>query len=129
MKRDSKNYSNDASEVSDGCKTPDESVTSDILGGVDYNREDEDSVSERLGRGSYLSSGRRSVNKDPYDDKSNRNTSARPVARRSVSRELFDLKYNTGRTSPSPYSPSSIVETDSLLSPRYSRYSREGSSS
>jgi len=42
---------------------------------------------------------------------------------------LFDLKYNSGRTSPSPYSPSSIVETDSLLSPRYSRYSREGSSS
>jgi len=129
MKRDSKNYSNDASEVSDGYKTPDESVTSDILGGADYNREDEDSVSERLGRGSYLSSGRRSVNKDPYDDKSNRYTSARPVARRSVSRELFDLKYNTGRISPSPYH-SSIPDNDPISpsSRRMSRISREGSS-
>merc|ERR1712037_451177 len=72
---------------------------------------------------------RRSTTNELFEERPSRYTSARPVARRSVSRELFDLKYNSGRTSPSPYSPSSIVETDSLLSPRYSRYSREGSSS
>ena len=132
LRRDGNRHSNDISEVSDGIRTPDESesLTSDVFG----VKEGEDSLSERLNRASYLSSGRRSVNKDPLDDKSSRYTSARPVARRSVSRELFDLKYNTGKVSPSPYH-STLTESDPLsssaLSPpsrRISRISREGSS-
>ena len=100
-------------------------------------REGEESLSERLTRPSYLSSGRLSATKDPgYEERSasSRYTSARPVARRSVSRELFDLKYNTGKISPTPYY-SSLSETEPLssaLSPvsrRVGRVGREGSSS
>ena len=131
LRRAGKIHSNDVSEVSDGIRTPDsESVTSDIFGVPDFVREGEESVSERLTRPSYLSSGRLSVTKDPggYEDRSgsSRYTSARPVARRSVSRELFDLKYNTGKISPTPYY-SSLSETEPLssaLSPVSRRVSR-----
>jgi len=94
-------------------------------------REGEESLSERLTRPSYLSSGRLSATKDPgYEERSasSRYTSARPVARRSVSRELFDLKYNTGKISPTPYY-SSLSETEPLssaLSPVSRRVSRVG---
>jgi len=122
------------SEVSDGVRTPDESesLTSDVLAVPEFAREGEDSLSERLQRSSFISnSGRRSATKEMYEDKP-RYTSARPVARRSVSRELFDLKYNTGKISPSPYSTLPESETYSgALSPpsrRISRLSREGSS-
>ena len=131
LRREAKIHSNDVSEVSDGLRTPDsESVTSDIFGVPDFIREGEESLSERLTRPSYLSGGRR-------EERTARYTSARPVARRSVSRELFDLKYNTGKISPTPYY-SSLSETDPLssaLSPvsrrvsRTSREGREGSSS
>ena len=131
LRREGNRHSNDVSELSDGIRTPDESesLASDVFG----VRDGEDSLSDRLNRSSYLSSGRRSANKDPLDDKSSRYTSARPVARRSVSRELFDLKYNTGKVSPSPHY-STLNESDQLstaLSPpsrRISRISREGSS-
>ena len=142
LRRAGKIHSNDVSEVSDGIRTPDsESVTSDIFGVPDFVREGEESLSERLTRPSYLSSGRLSVTKDPagFEERpgSSRYTSARPVARRSVSRELFDLKYNTGKISPTPYY-SSLSETEPLtsaLSPgsrratRGAREAREGSSS
>ena len=131
LRREGNRHSNDVSELSDGIRTPDESesLASDAFG----VRDGEDSLSDRLNRSSYLSSGRRSANKDSLDDKSSRYTSARPVARRSVSRELFDLKYNTGKISPSPHY-STLNETEQLtsaLSPpsrRISRISREGSS-
>ena len=136
LRREGKIHSNDVSEVSDGFRTPDESIASEILDVPDFVKEGEDSLSDRLGRSSYLSSsGRRSANKEPYEDKSGRYTSARPVARRSVSRELFDLKYNTGKISPSPYHSILSEQQDPLssaLSPpsrRISRISREGSSS
>ena len=133
LRRAGKIHSNDVSEVSDGIRTPDsESVTSDIFGVPDFVREGEESLSERLTRPSYLSSGRLSVTKDPgYEERpgSSRYTSARPVARRSVSRELFDLKYNTGKISPTPYySPLSETEPlSSALSPVSRRVSRVGS--
>ena len=132
LRREGNRHSNDVSELSDGIRTPDESesLASDVYGA----RDGDDSLSDRLNRSSYLSSGRRSANKDPLEDKSSsRYTSARPVARRSVSRELFDLKYNTGKVSPSPHY-STLNETEQLtsaLSPpsrRISRISREGSS-
>jgi len=143
LRREGLQRSADASEISDGFKTPDdsESITSDIFGVPDFVKEGEESFKDRLQRSSNLSRvdensslsstsrPRRAAANDLFEERPSRYTSARPVARRSVSRELFDLKYNTGRTSPSPYSPSSMAETDSLLSPRYSRYSREGSSS
>ena len=142
LRREGLQRSTDASEISDGFKTPDsESITSDIFGVPDFVKEGEESFKERLQRSSNLSRvdentslgtsarpARRSVTNELFDpDRSARYTSARPVARRSVSHELFDLKYNAGRTS--PYSPSSLTEPDPLVSPRYSRYSREGSSS
>jgi len=131
LRKEGKIHSNDVSEVSDGLRTPDsESITSDIFGVPDLIREGEESLSERLTRPSFLSGGRR-------EDRTARYTSARPVARRSVSRELFDLKYNTGKISPTPYY-SSLSETEPLssaLSPvsrrvgRVGREGREGSSS
>ena len=145
LRREGKIRSTDVSEISDGLRTPDsESVTSDIFGVPDFVKEGEESVGDRISRSSYLSrvdennslansarSGRKSVTKEPLEDRPIRYTSARPVARRSVSRELFDIKYNTGKTSPSPYS--TITEPESsVLSPisrRVSRFSREGSSS
>jgi len=143
LRREGFQRSADVSEISDGFKTPDdsESITSDIFGVPDFVKEGEESFKDRLrssnlsrvdensSLGSTTRPARRSTTNELFEERPSRYTSARPVARRSVSRELFDLKYNSGRTSPSPYSPSSIVETDSLLSPRYSRYSREGSSS
>jgi len=143
LRREGLQRSADVSEISDGFKTPDdsESITSDIFGVPDFVKEGEESFKDRLQRSSNLSRvdensslssttrPRRSATNELFEERPSRYTSARPVARRSVSRELFDMKYNSGRTSPSPYSPSSIAETDSLLSPRYSRYSREGSSS
>ena len=133
LRRAGKIHSNDVSEVSDGIRTPDsESVTSDIFGVPDFVREGEESLSERLTRPSYLSSGRLSVTKDPgYEERpgTSRYTSARPVARHSVSRELFDLKYNTGKISPTLYY-SSLSETEPLssaLSPVSRRVSRVGS--
>ena len=128
LRREGKIHSNDVSEISDGLRTPDsESATSDIFGVPDFIREGEESLSERLTRPTFLSGGRR-------EERAGRYTSARPVARRSVSRELFDLKYNTGKISPTPYY-SALSETEPLssaLSPgsrRVSRAGREGSSS
>jgi len=136
LRREGKIHSNEVSEISDGFRTPDdsESVTSDIFGVPEFVKEGEESFNDRLARSAYMSNGRKSANKDPYEDKSGRYTSARPVARRSVSRELFDLKYNTGKISPLSYH-SALSETEthsSALSPpsrRISRVSREGSSS
>ena len=129
LRRAGKIHSNDVSEVSDGIRTPDsESVTSDIFGVPDFVREGEESLSERLTRPSYLSSGRLSGTKEEERGGSSRYTSARPVARRSVSRELFDLKYNTGKISPTPYY-SSLSETEPLssaLSPVSRRVARGG---
>ena len=119
LRREGLQRSADASEISDGFKTPDdsESITSDIFGVPDFVKEGEESFKDRLQRSSNLSRvdensslsstsrPRRAAN-DLFEERPSRYTSARPVARRSVSRELFDLKYNTGRTSPSPYSPS-----------------------
>merc|ERR1712106_971133 len=116
------------------------------MGGVpDFVKEGEESFGDRVSRSSYLSrvdennsltnsarTGRTSVTKEPFEERPVRYTSARPVARRSVSRELFDIKYNTGKVSPSPYSTINEPETSSILSPisrRVSRLSREGSSS
>jgi hypothetical protein len=142
LRREGLQRSADASEISDGFKTPEdaESITSDIFGVPDFVKEGEESFSDRLQRSSFLSRvdensssmgtsarpARRSVTNELFEERPGRYTAARPVARRSVSRELFDLKYGSGRTSPSPYS----VEPDSAsgaLSPRYTR--REGSSS
>lgn len=146
LRREGKIHSTDVSEISDGLRTPEDSlsVTSDIFGVPDFVKEGEESFGDRVSRSSYLSrvdennslastarSGRVSVTKEPFEERPVRYTSARPVARRSVSRELFDIKYNTGKVSPSPYS--TINEPDSsVLSPisrRVSRLSREGSSS
>lgn len=146
LRREGMQRSTDASEISDGFKTPEdtESVTSDIFGVPDFVREGEESFNDRLQRSGYLGRvdenscsvsnssarpARRSTTNELFEDRPIRYTAARPVARRSVSRELFDLKYGSGATSPSPYS-STLPESDSsALSPRHTRYSREGSSS
>ena len=66
--------------------------------------------------------------RDLLEERPVRYTSARPVARRSVSRELFDLKYNSGKTSPFPLvSDTGDPYITSPVSRRLSRYSREGS--
>jgi hypothetical protein len=66
--------------------------------------------------------------KELFDERSVRYTSARPVARRSVSRELFDLKYNSGKTSPfTLHSDTGDSFLTSPLSRRITRYSHEGS--
>jgi hypothetical protein len=71
-----------------------------------------------------------SKSKERLEERPLRYTSARPVARRSVSRELFDLKYNSGKTSPfTLMSDSGDPHVTSPLSRRLARYSREGSSS
>merc|ERR1711892_945002 len=147
LRREGKIRSTDVSEISDGLRTPEDSlsVTSDIFGVPDFVKEGEESFGDRVSRSSYLSrvdennsltnsarTGRTSVTKEPFEERPVRYTSARPVARRSVSRELFDIKYNTGKVSPSPYSTINEPETSSILSPisrRVSRLSREGSSS
>jgi len=146
LRREGMQRSTDVSEISDGFKTPEdtESITSDIFGVPDFVREGEESFNDRLQRSGYLGRvdenscsvsssssrpARRSTTNELFDERPNRYTAARPVARRSVSRELFDLKYGSGATSPSPYS-STVPESDStVLSPRHTRYSREGSSS
>ena len=118
--------STDASEISDGFKTPEdsESITSDIFGVPDFVREGEESFNNRLQRAGNLSRvdenssvttsarpARRSTTNELFEERpSTRYTAAKPVARRSVSRELFDLKYGSGRVSPSPYSPTSPLE-------------------
>jgi len=147
LRREGKIHSTEVSEISDGLRTPEdsESVTSDIFGVPDFVKEGEESFGDRVSRSSYLSrvdennsltssarTGRKSVTKEPFEDRPTRYTSARPVARRSVSRELFDIKYNTGKVSPSPYSTINEPDSSSVLSPisrRVSRFSREGSSS
>jgi len=145
LRREGKIHSAEVSEISDGLRTPEdsESVTSDIFGVPDFVKEGEESFGDRVSRSSYLSrvdennslgsssrTGRKSVTKEPFE--AVRYTTARPVARRSVSRELFDMKYNTGKVSPSPYSTINEPDASSALSPisrRVSRLSREGSSS
>jgi len=144
LRREGKIHSTEVSEISDGLRTPEdsESVTSEIFGAPDFVKEGEESFADRVSRSSYLSrldennsltrNGRKSVTKEPFEDRPTRYTSARPVARRSVSRELFDIKYNTGKISPSPYSTINEPDPSSALSPisrRVSRFSREGSSS
>ena len=94
LRREGKIRSTDVSEISDGLRTPDsESVTSDIFGVPDFVKEGEESVGDRISRSSYLSrvdennslansarSGRKSVTKEPLEDRPIRYTSARPVA-------------------------------------------------
>ena len=104
LRREGKIYSADVSEISDsGLRTPEdaESVSSDIFGVPEFAREGEELF------GARVTSGRASAGLPRY-------TAARPVARRSLSREL--------------------PEPDPLLSPTYSRrtaaqprLSREGS--
>ena len=146
LRREGMHRSTDASEISDGLKTPEdsESITSDIFGVPDFVREGEESFNNRLQRAGNLSRvdenssvttsarpARRSTTNELFEERpSTRYTPAKPVARRSVSRELFDLKYSSGRVSPSPYSPTSPLDyTSDSATPLYSRYSRDGSSS
>jgi len=143
LRREGLQRSADASEISDGFKTPEdtESITSDIFGVPDFVKEGEESFNDRLQRSGYLTRvdenstastsarpARRTTTNELFEERPTRYTSARPVARRSVSRELFDLKYGSGKTSPSPFVTSSLL-SDSDSSARHSRYSREGSAS
>ena len=111
LRREGIEHSPEVSEISDGLCTPENSdagVTSDIFGVPDFVKEGERSLGERIRKKSYLSRlaengggtaarpiTRRSVSRELIDEGLNRYTSSRPVARRSVSRELFDVnKYN-----------------------------------
>jgi len=140
LRRQGQERSTEVSEISDGFKTPDdtESITSDIFGAPEFVKEGEDSFADRFSsRSSGTSSAvprptRKSYTKDLSEDRSARYTSSRPVARRSVSRELFDLKYGTGKTSPSFFSTINEPDNSSYLSAavrKTSKPSREGSAS
>ena len=132
-------HSTEVSEISDGLRTPEdtESITSDIFGVPDIAREGEESFSDHFSRSilnrmeeNSFSDGRdkQSRSKEPLEERPVRYTSARPVARRSVSRELFDLKYNSGKTSPfTLHSDTGDSYITSPISRRLARYSREGS--
>ena len=133
LRRQGLEHSTEVSEMSDGFRTPEdtESITSDIFGVPDFVAEGEESFRDRLMKSAYLPSSERklsrhSMAKEPYEEAGSRYTSAKPVARRSVSRELFDLKYNTGKSS--PYTLSDYTsQITSPVSRRFSRHSREGS--
>ena len=132
-------HSAEVSEISDGFRTPEdtESITSDIFGVPDFVTEGEDSFRERFTKSPYLTRleeqrsfdrkpSRRSTIRELSDDQPSRQTTSRPVSRRSISRELFDMKYNTGKSS--PYTLSDITSPiTSPVSRRFSRFSREGS--
>ena len=81
LRREGYQRSADASEISDGLKTPDdsESITSDIFGVPDFVKEGEDSFKDRLQRSSNLSR---------VDENSSLGTTTRP--RRSTTNELFE---------------------------------------
>ena len=139
LRRQGWEHSAEVSEISDGFRTPEdtESITSDIFGVPDFVTEGEDSFRERFTKSPYLSRleeqrsmdrkpSRRSTVREVSEDQPSRYTSSRPVSRKSISRELFDLKYNTGKSSPYTLSDLSSPIT-SPVSRRFSRFSREGS--
>lgn len=139
LRRQGLEHSSEVSEISDGLRTPEdtESITSDIFGVPEIMKEGEDSFSDTFNRSilnrmdeNSLANRRdkQSISREVLDERPVRYTSARPVARRSVSRELFDLKYNSGKTSPfTLLSETGDPYTTSPVSHRLARYSREGS--
>ena len=131
LRRQGFEHSAEVSEISDGYRTPDsESITSDVFGAPDMLSEGDDSFHERLAQSGLLNKGsierkisRGSVSQEGAEDPmSSRYTSSRPVSRRSISRELFDLKYNNGRDLSKAVSDYKR-ELTSPISRRYSRHS------
>ena len=129
LKKQGLEHSVEVSEISDGLRTP-ESVSSDIFGVPEFVVEGEDSFRERFGRSPYQPGVddssrplekklvRQTVSRELFNDPSARYKSTRPLAHRSLSRELFDLRYNTGQNT------SCKTQTIIPESRHTSRYSR-----
>ena len=135
LRRHGLQHSNEVSEISDGYRTPDsESITSDVFGAPDLLSEGDESMNERLAHGGLLNKGsiERKISRGStsYNDGSgtddtlaSRYTSSRPVSRPSISRELFDLKYNNGRDLSKAVTDYTRRDLTSPISRRYSRHS------
>ena len=97
LRKQGRDHSAEVSEISDGYRTPDsESITSDVFGAPDMYSEADDSFNEKL---YHINKGNleRKISRGSKSDEESavsRYTSSRPVSRKSISRELFDLKYN-----------------------------------
>ena len=131
LRRQGIEHSTEVSEISDGYRTPDsESITSDVFGAPDLISEGDDSFQERLSQSGLLNRVERKISRGSMshegvgdDATAARYTSSRPVSRRSIARELFDLKYTTGRD----ISKAVADYKRELTSPITRRYSRHSS--
>ena len=86
LRREASERSRDASEISDGYLSPNEeseSVSSDVFGAPDESRHRKRSFLTRLDENSEMQPNSASLGRS--------GTKARPVTRRSISRELFDV--------------------------------------